>query len=72
MAEESQSQTLQVPPDQLDFAKKNGADNEDDDHDLFKSAMEVSFNIGQNRLRLILYMLYVVIEYWKRLLYLQS
>lgn len=37
MAEESPN--LQVPPDQLDFLKKNGAD---DDDDLFKSAMEVS------------------------------
>jgi hypothetical protein len=40
------SQNLQVPPDQLDFAKvktsKSVNDMDDDDHDLFKSAMEVS------------------------------
>lgn len=44
MAEEHQNSEFKVPPptDELQNAKKNGADIDDDDHDLFKSAMEVS------------------------------
>jgi hypothetical protein len=41
MAEENQKQA--VPPEELNFSKKNGTeiDNNDDEHDLFKSAIEV-------------------------------
>lgn len=41
MAEENQNPKVPVPPAELEFSK-NGADIEEDDHDLFKSAMEVS------------------------------
>ncbi len=43
MAEENQKQAVPLPPEELNFSKKNGTeiDNNDDEHDLFKSAIEV-------------------------------